>query len=308
MAEVFPVVTNFPEYSGIMIPEVWSSKMLVKFYDATFLSEISNTDYEGEIKNQGDTVHIRTTPNITIKDHKIGQKLTYETPTPSLVDLVIDKGKSWSFISDDIVKGQADYAYVENWTGDAAEQLKIAIETAVLADVYASAHAANKGLTAGRKSASYNMGAAGSPVALDKTNILDYIVDMGSVLDEQNVPESSRWLLLPPWACGLIKKSDLKDASLSGDGTSLLRNGRVGMIDRFTIYMTNLLYVTVTTNNPTNIIFGHKSALTFATQLTKNEGPMRDKDYFGDFYRGLQVYGYSVIKKEAMGHFHAYKG
>lgn len=308
MAEVFPVASNFPEYSGVMIPEVWASKILVKFYDATFLSEISNTDYEGEIKKQGDTVHIRTTPNITIRDHKIGQKLVYETPKPSLVDLLIDKGKSWSFISDDIAKAQADYAYVEDWTGDAAEQLKIAIETGVLSDVYADAHAKNKGLTAGVKSGAFNLGAAGAPIALDKTNILDYIVDCGTVLDEQNVPESNRWLVLPPWACGLIKKSDLKDASLSGDGQSTLRNGRVGMIDRFTIYMSNLLYVTVTTNNPTNIIFGHKTALTFATQLTNSEGPMRDKDYFGDFYRGLQVYGYEVVKKEAMGHLYAYKG
>jgi hypothetical protein len=71
--------------------------------------------------------------------------------------------------------------------------------------------------------------------------VLNYIVDMGTVLDERNIPETGRWLVIPPWAAGMIKKSDLRNASISGDGSSLLRNGRLGMIDRFTLYASNLL-------------------------------------------------------------------
>ncbi len=44
-----------------------------------------------------------------------------------------------------------------------------------------------------------------------------------------------------PWVCGMIKKSELKDASLAGDGTSIVRNGRLGIIDRFTLYCSNNL-------------------------------------------------------------------
>ena len=36
-----------PQYSGTFIPEVWSTKLLVKFYAATVLAAICNTDYEG---------------------------------------------------------------------------------------------------------------------------------------------------------------------------------------------------------------------------------------------------------------------
>lgn len=305
----YPTVPGTPSYRGTMIPEIWSGKLLVKFYDATVFGAIANTDYEGEIKNQGDTVHIRTTPSITISDHKKGQKLTYENPEPDIVDLIIDKGKSWAFISDDVTKAQADYAYVEDWTRDASEQMKIEIDTGILADIYADADSSNSGATAGFRSSSFNLGATGSPVALDKTNIVDYLVDMGNVLDEYSVPESQRWVVLPPWACGMISKSDLKDASLAGDGTSMLRNGRVGMIGRFEIFMSNLLATTVDgSTTVTNMMFGHKTALTFASQLIENEGPMRHPHYFGDFYRGLQVYGYKVIKPEALGHFYAYKG
>ena len=46
-------------YTGTFIPEIWSGKLLEKFYDATVLAAISNTDYEGEIRSQGDTINIR---------------------------------------------------------------------------------------------------------------------------------------------------------------------------------------------------------------------------------------------------------
>ena len=203
---------------------------------------------------------------------------------------------------------QADYNYTEDWTRDASEQLKINIDTHVLANIYGDVHASNAGLTAGVKSGGFNMGVTGTPVQATKANIVDYIADMGAVLDEQSVPENGRFVVLPPWACNLIKKSDLKDASLAGDGTSILRNGRVGMIDRFEIYMSNLLDTTVDgANTVTNIVFGQKTALTFASQLLKNEGPMRSEKAFGDLYRGLQVFGYKVVKPEALGHFYAYK-
>jgi len=205
---VYPVSAGHPDHSGVMIPEIWSGKILVKFYKSTVFGEIANTDYEGEISDMGDTVHIRTTPSISIKDYSKGQQLDYENPEPDLVDLVIDKGKYWAFTSDDVDKYQSDYDYVEDWTQDASEQLKIKIDSDILANIYADADAANKGNNAGAESGSIDLGATGSPVLLDKSNIVDYLVDMGTVLDEQNVPETNRWVVMPPWACALIKKSD----------------------------------------------------------------------------------------------------
>ncbi len=169
-----------------------------------------------------------------------------------------------------------------------------------MGSIYADAAAANAGATAGIKSASYNMGTEAAPVTLDKTNVLDYIVDMGSVLDEQNVPESGRWLSMPVWACGLLKKSDLNNANEMGDSMSVLRNGQIGMIDRFTIYRSNLLKVVNNgTDNVTHLIAGHKSGLTFASQMLNSE-TLRAESTFGTLVRGLQVYGYKVVKSESI--------
>lgn len=306
----FPITPGWPAYSGTIIPEVWSGKVLRNFYDATVLGEITNTDYSGDIKNQGDKVIIRTTPTLTIRDYVEGQQIEYELPEPTILELLIDQAKLWAFRTGDISSAQADIPFTEAWTKDASEQLKITIDTTVLGSIYSDVHAGNTGTTAGVRSASYDLGASGSPIAATKANIIDYIVDMGSCLDEQNIPETGRFLVIPPWACGLIKSSDLKDASLSGDGTSMLRNGRVGMIDRFTIFSSNLLATTTdgVTTGVTYMLFGHKLATSFATQLVKNEGPIRSEKYFGNFYRGLQVFGYKVVKPEGLGLFYAYKG
>jgi hypothetical protein len=95
---------------------------------------------------------------------------------------------------------------------------------------------------------------------------------------------------------GLIKKSELKDASLTGDSTSPVRNGRLGMIDRFTLYVSHNLNVS---SGKTSIIAGHKMGFTFASQMTEME-TIRAQSTFGNIVRGLQVYGYKVTKPEAL--------
>lgn len=291
--------------SGTYIPEIWSKKLLEKFYLATVFAAISNTDYEGEIKAHGDKVIIRTTPDIEIKTYKIGKPLVYDRPEGAVVELLIDKGKYFGFTINAVERKQADINYVNSWSDDAGQQMKIAIDAEILAAVPADADGDNLGASAGLISDNINLGAVGtageSAVVLNKDNIIDKIVECGQVLDEQNIPETSRWIVLPAWAITRIKTSEIKDASLTGDGQSTLRNGRVGRLDRFEIFSSNQVSTsTETTTVCWNAIFGHKSALTFASQLVENE-MLKNPSDFGDLIRGLQVYGYKVIKPESMG-------
>lgn len=298
----FPVTTGHPQYAGNFIPELWAGKLIENFYDATVLAAISNTEYEGMIKAHGDTVHIRTTPTLTIRDYVKGQTLQVERPDSTPLELVIDKGKYWQAVSDDVDKVQSDVNLMDVWSKDASEQMKIVVDQDVLTNMLTGISAYNQGATAGEVSASFNLGTSGSPLTVTKdgagatTAIIDLIVDIGTVLDEANVPESDRYLVLPPKAVNLIKKSELKDASLSGDSTSIARNGRVGMIDRFTLYTSHNLY---TSSGKTNIIAGTKRGLTFASQLTNVE-TLRAESTFGTLIRGLHVYGYKVVKPECI--------
>lgn len=299
----YPVSAGRPNYSGNFIPEIWSGKLIENFYDATVLAAIANTDYEGEIKNQGDTVNIRTIPNITIRDYVKGQSLVVENPDKPKLQLVIDKGEYFACVEDDIDRVQSDVKLMDMWSKDASEQMKIKIDQRVLTDILPDIAATNKGTAAGAVSGAFNLGTTGAPLTVSKdgsggtTSVTDLVVDMGTVLDEANCPEQNRFLIIPARMAGLIKKSELKDASLTGDSQSPLRNGRLGMIDRFTIYVSHNLKVTSSTKY--SIIAGTKMGFTFASQMTEME-TIRSETTFGDIIRGLQVYGYKVVKPEAL--------
>ncbi len=312
-----------PAYAGIFIPEIWSGKLLEKFYAATVLAAIANTDYEGEIKNKGDTVHIRTRPTITIADYESNQDLAIQRPSSNLIDLSIDQAKYFNLALDDVMEVQSDIDLMSAWAEDASEQMKIAVDTDVLSYLGTTSDiaAANRGNTAGAISGDIRLGTAAAPQFIAKESqsagtgadasndqsVLDFIVNCGQVLDEQNIPETGRWMTIPAWMASMIKKSDLKDASLSGDGTSILRNGRLGMIDRFTLYLSNLLPTLDSATDVTSVFFGTKAALTFASQFTKME-TIRSERSFSNLLRGLQVYGFRVVNGVAIGRASVAKG
>jgi len=302
----YPTVQGRPNYSGNFIPEIWSGKLIENFYDATVLAAVSNTDYEGEIRNFGDTVNIRQTPEITIRDYVKGQPLTVENPDKPKIQLVIDKGEYFACVEDDVDQVQSDINLMDQWSKDASERMKIKIDTRVLPNIAAGADSFNAGSGAGKQSGAFDLGTSASPlqVSADGANstvsVTDLMVDLGTVLDENNVPEADRFVIIPARMAGLIKKSELKDASLTGDGTSIVRNGRLGMIDRFTLYMShNLLDDTSNGTGGVHVVAGHKMGFTFASQMTNME-TIRSETTFGDIIRGLQVYGYKVTKPEAI--------
>ena len=310
----FTVASGMAENSGTYIPQLWDANIQVRFYALSTVWDISNTDYEGTIKKGGDKVYIRTLPDIDVSTYTKGQRLVVQSPTTTNKTLNIDQGMYFSFLLEDVDEVQSDIERVNAWSETAARQMQVKIDQAILQAIYTSGHASNQGATAGVKSASFDLGVLTAPLALDKTNVLDTIANAGAVLDEQNVPDDGkRWMVLPPIFTNLISRSDLKDASLSGDGESILRNGRMGIIDRFTIYKSNNLYSVADTISATSAsvtdwypIFGHPIALTFASQLEKTES-IKSQDTFGTIIRGLEVYGYSVVKTEAMGNLCAYK-
>lgn len=294
-------------YVGKFIPEVWSGKLLVKFYLATCLTEITNNDWEGEIKDVGDKVKIRSIPTVTIRNYQKGQVLQTERPGTTVTELNIDQGRYWAVVVDDIDAVQSDIKLMDQFGQDAAEQMKIEVEAAVFGTVFSKAHAKNQGANAGAKSGGINLGAAGAPLQITKANVLDWIVDMGLVLDEQNVPETGRWLVIPAWVAGMIKKSDLKQAYMTGDDVSVLRNGKLGMIDRFTLYSSNNLPQAVDgAALAYEVMAGTRDAISFASQITKTE-TLRTETTFGDLLRGLNVFGFEVTKPEALVHSHITK-
>ena len=263
------------------IPEVFSKLLQAKFYKKSILPEISNTDYEGEISGQGDKVVIRTVPAVTINNY--AGTITTQELTTAKVEMLIDKAKYYSFKVDDVLAAQADINMLDGASTDASEGMRIAVETDVLS-------AAVTGATS-----------IGSQTAITSANILENILLMSKQLDELNIPEEGRFIVLSPEFISLLKQSELRQAYVTGDATSPLRNGQVGMVDRFNVFQSNMVYTPAAGSDAgyTHVLAGHPKALSFASQFTNTE-TVRMESTFGDQVRGLKVYGSKVVTPDAL--------
>ena len=247
--------------------------------------------------------------------------MSYEVPTPIFQDLQINKGKYFGVQVNDVLAYQSDIALMNMFTEDAAKQLKIAIENEVFFNSFVTQgpDSANQGATAGKISAAYNLGTDTTPIDQSTPeNVLKAILRMSTTLDEQNVPEDGRFMILSPYDRHLLMQSSIAQAYFTGDQSSTIRTGKIGMLDRFSVYVSNLLphgeagkalvaglSATSTGGAVTNakarrtMIAGTKHAVSFAMTVNKTE-PLRNQTDFGDIVRGLAVYGRKVVKPQAL--------
>lgn len=326
-AAVTPVSGGFnttPAYSGTFIPTLWSAKLNAKFYAASTFADICNHDWEGEISGLGDKVIINNIPDLTVNDYVVGGNLTYQVPAPNTVELQIDRAKAYGFAVSDVLNHQAKPELIDMFSSEAAQKLRTTLDATCIYRTFNQGAAANRGATAGTKSGSYNMGTEAAPVVCAATptgaaRLLQMILEMASVLDEQNVPDDNRYLVMDPFSRTLLMQSNLAQAQFMGDDTSMIRNGLIGKIDRFKVYVSNQLpskaaSATVWTSGDGSetsvtgtsyaggktrvLLAGHRSAIAFASQLAKTE-TLRNPTDFGDVVRGLAVFGHKMVKPEA---------
>ena len=205
-----------PAYSGTFIPEIWSGKLIEKFYATTVLAAISNTDYEGEIRNQGDKVHIRTKPTITIRDYLIGGQLAVDRPASNIVDLKIDKGKYFNEILDDVHGGPVRHQSDGHLVGrrrpadeDHDRRRRAAGHPRQGRRQEPGPHRRQDHRQhqsrCDRHAARRVVGNIANPPVAGQVTVLQAILRLGQALDEQNIPEQGRWIVMPTWAATMIK-------------------------------------------------------------------------------------------------------
>jgi hypothetical protein len=289
-------------------PVVYSGKLVEKFYKTTVFGEIATTDYEGDISGYGAQVVIRTVPDITVSTYVIGSGLTPQFPSRNSVTLNINQAYSFNVGLNIVDVRQSDVDLSDIFANDGSIQLKIAADADMLVTIPTQVDASNTGNTAGQDSANLYLGTLASPLTIIPTGttstttetVIDHITFMGQALDENNVSDEGRWLVAPPWYINLIKRSDLRIASLAGDGVSVLRNGKVGVVDRFNIYQSRNIAKNTGGTTSWSVMFGHSAGLAFAAQIVEAQMIDNPSD-FGYLIRGLMVFGFQVIGATYIG-------
>ncbi len=272
-------ITNF-------ISEVWSARLLSSLKKSLVFAGpgVANRDYEGEIRDSGDTVRITSISRPTIGTYtKNVTTITPETLTDAGRSLLIDQSKYFAFEVDDIDKAQV--------ANGGALMTEAAQESAYgLADV-ADQYVASlyTGVNAGN--------AITTTAITDAAKAVKGLLDLKTKLDVANVPTQGRYVVVPPWFDNLLLQSDLfarVDASGSEQG---LRNGIVGRAWGFDVLMSNNC-VNVT-GDDWIIMAGIPGAIAFAEQIVKVE-PYRPENSFSDALKGLHVYGAKVVRPDAL--------
>ena len=113
-------------------PVKYSLKLISLLYNETLYTKITNTNYEGEIRESGDRVRVRTLGKLALSDYTKGMTLVSQDLAPSFEDLIIDKQKYFKFIVDDIDAFQNDVAIINEYAATSKRDMQAVIDTDLL--------------------------------------------------------------------------------------------------------------------------------------------------------------------------------
>ena len=281
---------NLP--SGNFLPIIYSQKVQKFFRTASVVEDITNTDYAGEIENFGDTVNIIKEPTITVSSYTRGGQINIQNLADDQLQLTVDQANAFAFKVDDIEERQSHINFEALATSSGAYALKDSYDENVIAAMFSGA-----GTTVGSDGSGTDTGFGTS-----ETDPTDILANSAKRLHAADVPTDNRWFLGTPEFYEQLGQASAKlmDASVTGDGTSPLRNGNVldGLVNGFRLYMTNN-FAASSTSNYFKVMFGHMSSTATANAIAKTE-VVRDPDSFADIVRGLHVFGRKVLRSEAL--------
>ncbi|KOO46400.1 phage capsid protein [Priestia koreensis] len=262
------------------IPTIWSARLLESLKKTLVYGGLVNTDYEGEIKGKGSTVKINSIGAVTIGDYtKENGVGAPEELNSTQTTLTIDTAKFFNFQVHDIDQAQANVKLIDGAMKEASYGLSNAMDR-YIASLYTGTVATNM------------IGSDASPVVPTVANAYDYLVDLGVKLDEANVPEVDRFVVVPAWFHGLLQK----DPRYTKD-SNVMATGYIGNVDGMTVFKSN--NVPNTAGTKYKIIAGYKGAISFASQVDQVEA-YRPEAGFSDAVKGLQVYGAKLVRPEGL--------
>lgn len=266
-------------------PDIWSALLLDALRNSLVYAQpqLVNSDYEGEIQNLGQSVHITTIGDPTISDYDPNVSLSYEDIETAGVDLIIDRKKFFAFKLDDVDKAQARVNPMTKMAQNSAYKLRDAADSYV-ANLYTGVATSN------------TVGSTGAPIDTFTTPTDAYnkvLIPLRAKLNRASVPTEGRYVVITPELEGSLLQDDRfvkVDASGSSEG---LRNGIIGRAAGFDILMSN------NAPNPSGdtqvIQAGYPGAITYADQILETEA-LRLQDTIADAIRGLHVYGAKLVR------------
>lgn len=276
-------MSDFTTSYSAFIPQLWSRKLNQMLEKNCVMMQCVNRNWEGEIKQQGDTVKIITPADVTVST-LTSDNISYSSLTPASLDLEINQKKFFAFKIDDVAKVQSNADIMEAHLVNAKKAIEEVQDSYLLAmhtDVFAE----------------NTVGTEADPIELNKDTIYGEFVKLSLALKNSDAVYSGvrPWVVINPnIEAYLLQSPEFINAYKVGDET--IREGAIGRIAGMDVLVsTNLTDV----DNKYYVLAGTNDAITFASQLAKIES-LRDKDSFSDLVRGLYLYGAKTVQPKAL--------
>lgn len=271
------------------IPQVWSAKILEALDKELVYAELFNTDYEGEIAEAGDTVHIAQVGDVTIKDFDCDADIASPDDVKAEdLTLDIDQSKYFNISVCDVNEVQSKISLLDTATQRAGYGF------ADVCDKYLGS------LLAASGTVKDGLGAKEAPIGITADNAYETLVKMKTALDKANLPKQERKVVVPPEFEGFMLLDPRFVAAPADASQDRLTEGTVYRAAGFEIRTSN--------NVPSeagggsggdttvySIVGSSPIQGTFAQQILKTEA-YRPEKRFADAVKGLHVYGAKVLR------------
>lgn len=250
------------------IPKVWSARLSESLHKALVFGSLCNRNWEGDIAQYGDTVHINNLADITVKPYSPNTDIADpEQLTGTDTTLVINHGAYYNFYLNDADAAQAHSELMDAAMRNAAYKLAEDTESYILSVIRDGAGTKKSG-------------------AIPSGGVFELFVNIKTALDEKNVPRAGRVLVVPSSVEGELL---LDNRFITGNGAfseARLAEGSVARAAGFDIYISNDLDNEIVAMTPDGV--------TFANQITHIEAYRREKG-FDDGVKGLSLCGAKVV-------------
>lgn len=305
-----PAASGYPQYSGNLITPIFRLQLLERWYCSTIYSDIASTEYTGELNKGGDEIIFWREPKVQVHPYIKNQPITHDTVDSEPIKMTVDQAYNFSIKMNHIDEQQIQNfdAWKAGFLKSAGLELARTIDPLLLTEMYTAVASTNQGATAGVQSASINLGTAGAPLVITKSNIVEVLSFVHQVLDEACAPKEGRFITLPPAGITALRNSDLKAAYLTGLNWSPLVNGRIpetvmGFTVLESMYIPRVVDGTVAKLSY-HLVAGVKMATAFAATI-EDSRVITDKDDWANYYQGLSVFGYKTLYSDGLAHIYA---
>jgi hypothetical protein len=269
-----------------VIPALVSANLNKFFFERSIARNITNTEWQSELLEEGKTLDILAPTPATISDYVHGSGITWEDSGFTKSTLTIDQDKYFAVKTDKLIQVQAKKGVDINNSIVDRTLPNMVLE----ADKYILSLVTDANFTTNAK------GSTVSPIAINSANILETLSEIGVTLTEANVPEGDRMIVLPP---GIFAKIDLAGVTLDTDNSEILAMGYRGKFAGFDIFESNQVnQLTGGDAGKYKIIAGSYSTFAFANQFVNVETVDKFEGDRGSGIRGWNVFGSDIINED----------